>query len=211
MGLRDWLDPITTAFAVVGDAIGQGSANKANRQIAREQMAFQEQMSNTAAQRAAEDYRRAGLNPALAYERGASSPSGASATMQNVVGDLASNAQQARALNTQLKIARDQSDADLAVKTSQVANNRAQNRLASMNTALVEREIEARHQAWRFNEAAQPFNVRLAAAQAAAAELMLPGMKNTAEFEEMMGKLKGGMSTAKTAAEILKMLRDTGR
>lgn len=72
-----------TAAANAQSARNTASANQANLQIAREQMQFQDRMSSSAYQRAMADMKQAGLNPILAYQQGgASTPSGASATMQ---------------------------------------------------------------------------------------------------------------------------------
>lgn len=56
----------------------QQHANQQNIALAREQMAFQREMSNSAYQRAMDDMQKAGLNPILAYQQGgASTPQGA--------------------------------------------------------------------------------------------------------------------------------------
>lgn len=67
-----------------GSYFGQQSTNEENRNLSREQMEFQERMSNTAHQREVTDLIEAGLNPMLSARLGGSStPAGAMATMQN--------------------------------------------------------------------------------------------------------------------------------
>ena len=60
----------------------QRRANKQNIALAREQMAFQERMRDTAYQAAAKDLEKAGLNRILALGSPAASPSGQTATVQ---------------------------------------------------------------------------------------------------------------------------------
>ena len=65
---------------------GQKDANKQNIALAREQMAFQERMSNSAYQRAMKDMKLAGLNPILSAKQPASTPGGASTRVDSAIG-----------------------------------------------------------------------------------------------------------------------------
>lgn len=88
MGMWDFFGSLvgagTAAYGIRTQAEGQKETNKANIQIAQDQMDFQERMSGTAYSRAMDDMRTAGLNPILAYKQGgASAPYGAAIASVN--------------------------------------------------------------------------------------------------------------------------------
>lgn len=70
------------------DSYSQSSANDANRRSSREQMSFQERMSNTAYQRSVADMKSAGLNPALMYGSGGASSTPSGANSNNIGGNV---------------------------------------------------------------------------------------------------------------------------
>jgi len=84
--MLDWLTaPIASTASSIAGFLGQQDTNAQNRELAAQNTAFQERMSNSAYQRQVKDLEAAGLNPMLAYVKGggASTPIGSVAQMQN--------------------------------------------------------------------------------------------------------------------------------
>lgn len=181
------VDPVTGAALATGaaDFLGGVFTNRANAREASKNRRFQERMSSTAAQRAVKDYQAAGLNPALAYDRPASSPGGSQAQMENPVGKAISSGMAARQLKAQL----DMNQVQMENVAAQTGKTKIEGANAALQGDLLAQQKLLNANELAFRTAIQPHQTRAAALANLQSQFGLSKAEAESQYYKMMGPM----------------------
>lgn len=134
-----------SAYQANQDAKNMKSANEdalnMQRQMVKDQMDFQERMSNSAHVREVADLRNAGLNPILSANAGAATPQGSIASVRSVMEGVAQG--KSSVMGTYANAAKMISD--IALQKAQVENQKAQTDATKEQTKILKnQEVSSR-------------------------------------------------------------------
>lgn len=180
------MDPLTAGVVAGGlSLIGTHATNQASSAQAARQMAFQQDMSDTAHQREVADLRKAGLNPILsALGAGASTPSGAQGSMNDLGAGISKGAETAIAVRAQNKEL-EHKDADIDLKHDQGSNLAAERVNLTKDTQLKNQYV-----------AQEALKTKILSKTADAAIKKARAEGNWAEVNQLMGVINSGASSA---------------
>lgn len=201
-----WLIPaVTSAISAVGGAI----QNRSAAAEARRNRQFQERMSNTQAQRSSQDYLAAGFNPALAYDRPASSPGGSQAQVEDAVGKGVSSGMAAKAQMAQLALLQEQARTQAAVTKkanadATVAEGQALPWVTRQPGSLSDLNAKAQYARMVQEMALQPWQLNQARAMAQLTGAQVPGANAEAQLWKSLDQLG---PVAKGILPLLRLIR----
>lgn len=217
-------------FAAIAGAMAASAADsigeyKANDRLAEKNRDWQEYMSNTAYQRAANDLEKAGLNRILALGNPSTTPSGATAAISRPSiaqsGIAAASAkQQIEQSQAEENLIRQREDESKAAEARQYADeklaleaattNRTQAQLNDANTALAKEQARLTNIRATKEEKYTPVHDAIGEAVNKVVEMLRSSARDT-PFESLFTPRQSNSTDAKEDNNILNKLRDFSR